>query len=325
MYCKNCGAQIPDDSKFCVKCGTNMVETESENGGELPSQKEASTSPIKKKEDTDNAKKSSDFLKNPKKLRILIAVMACVIVLCLVFVVIHIVNTHNEENISSSYTSSTNSDFSVSSSSSESNISISNFFDGGSFDVSHPNDDENLKLLEKYLMAIGKNYKAKYVGQANDSGLTDTNLVITYETDGDKIHYLLDGYAVFIGPVKEEHYISGNTGYTYDKNSGTWITKDLSDSVSVSGFITGGDDSWTIESISESNRGYIIKGIVRMPSLAPGDFEYTFDIQNDKPSSLSYHYKNGFFQLGKTGDITFFISEMQIYDIGTTSISLPDM
>ncbi|MBQ9972065.1 MAG: zinc ribbon domain-containing protein [Firmicutes bacterium] len=27
MICKNCGAQIPDDSKFCFECG-NQVEAE---------------------------------------------------------------------------------------------------------------------------------------------------------------------------------------------------------------------------------------------------------------------------------------------------------
>ena len=26
MYCENCGANIPDDSKFCTECGTNFTD-----------------------------------------------------------------------------------------------------------------------------------------------------------------------------------------------------------------------------------------------------------------------------------------------------------
>ena len=26
MFCKNCGAQLPDDSKFCTTCGTNLAD-----------------------------------------------------------------------------------------------------------------------------------------------------------------------------------------------------------------------------------------------------------------------------------------------------------
>ena len=31
MYCKNCGNKIPDDSKFCIYCGTNLKEEKSIN------------------------------------------------------------------------------------------------------------------------------------------------------------------------------------------------------------------------------------------------------------------------------------------------------
>ncbi len=27
MYCKNCGANIPDDSAFCVNCGTSTQDS----------------------------------------------------------------------------------------------------------------------------------------------------------------------------------------------------------------------------------------------------------------------------------------------------------
>lgn len=36
MYCKNCGKEIPDDSRFCGGCGTNLIsELYEEKGAEL--------------------------------------------------------------------------------------------------------------------------------------------------------------------------------------------------------------------------------------------------------------------------------------------------
>ena len=31
MYCKNCGSQIDDDSKFCDKCGQTISKNEEKN------------------------------------------------------------------------------------------------------------------------------------------------------------------------------------------------------------------------------------------------------------------------------------------------------
>lgn len=50
MFCKECGAEIPDDSKHCKECGANLIEDESkENNAQINEEKSKEKKKFNKK------------------------------------------------------------------------------------------------------------------------------------------------------------------------------------------------------------------------------------------------------------------------------------
>ena len=48
MYCNNCGAQNPDDSSFCSKCGSKFAPQQTPPQQTVPQQQQATAAPARK-------------------------------------------------------------------------------------------------------------------------------------------------------------------------------------------------------------------------------------------------------------------------------------
>lgn len=86
MFCKNCGEQMPDDAKFCEKCGTRMGPEKIENSEQLTEESKKAEHSEQGAEGPKKTSESVERLKryvaeNKKKVGIVAGVLVVVIVL----------------------------------------------------------------------------------------------------------------------------------------------------------------------------------------------------------------------------------------------------
>lgn len=103
MYCKNCGAQLPNESKFCPSCGSAQEENQNESiqntQGEMPLMQEpilrneanplpniTAGEPSIEKPIPNQVNSMDSFKKNPKKKILIIGGIVFVVVLLLIIV-----------------------------------------------------------------------------------------------------------------------------------------------------------------------------------------------------------------------------------------------
>lgn len=67
IYCRKCGAALPDDAQYCMKCGAKVVPLPDSSTGPLPLRTDASGSKPSSHQETPSSKKPAGRPVQPRK------------------------------------------------------------------------------------------------------------------------------------------------------------------------------------------------------------------------------------------------------------------